>query len=151
WEVAVGRLVVVAGEGQLLELVRAGHAGGGLADLLDRRQQQADQDCNDGNDHQQLDQREGFASLKLSSLAYQREAARGYATDHERDSCKRDTTNEHGGRPAGDRPISSSRSGRRRPRRGWRRPRRRGASFSPARRREGRANPPGGESCCCPW
>ena len=34
--------------------------GGGLADLLHGRQQQADQDGDDGDHHQQLDQRERF-------------------------------------------------------------------------------------------
>jgi hypothetical protein len=51
----------VGGEGDLLEVVRAGAAGGGLADLLDGRQEQADQDGDDRNHHQQLDQGEGAA------------------------------------------------------------------------------------------
>src|SRR5205823_2535287 len=55
---AVGVVVVVAGEGELLEVVGALHACGGLADLLDGGQEQADQDGDDRYYHQQLDQRE---------------------------------------------------------------------------------------------
>ena len=51
-------VVVVDGQADLLEVVRALHPVGGLADLLDRGQQQADQDGDDGDHHQQLDQRE---------------------------------------------------------------------------------------------
>ena len=54
----VGVVVVVAGEAKLLEVVAALHPRGGLADLLDRGQQQADEDGDDGDHHQQLDQRE---------------------------------------------------------------------------------------------
>src|SRR5262249_18700978 len=51
-------VVVVAGQGELLEVVGTTHAGGGLAHLLHRRQQQPDEDGNDGDDDQELDQRE---------------------------------------------------------------------------------------------
>src|SRR5262249_61648707 len=55
-----GAVVVVGVHGDrqadLLEVVPAGGPHGGLADLLDGRQEQADQDRDDGNDHQQLDQ-----------------------------------------------------------------------------------------------
>src|SRR5581483_6252773 len=54
----VGSVVVVGGQADLLEIVRAAHSGGGLADLLDGGQQQADQDRDDRDHHQQLDQRE---------------------------------------------------------------------------------------------
>src|SRR5262249_36988212 len=57
-EVAISRVVAVSGQGDLLEVVGALDACGGLADLLDRRQEQPDEDGNDGDDHQQLDQRE---------------------------------------------------------------------------------------------
>ena len=60
---AVG-LVVVASQGDLLEVVRALQAGGGLADLLDGGQQQADQDGDDGDDHQQFDQSEGATGTR---------------------------------------------------------------------------------------
>src|SRR5207237_5053300 len=50
-------LVVVAGQGDLLEVVGALHAGGGLADLLHRRHQQADENGDDGDDHEEFDQR----------------------------------------------------------------------------------------------
>jgi len=49
---------VVQRQAELLEVVAALHAGGGFAHLLDRGQEQADEDGDDGDDHQQLDQRE---------------------------------------------------------------------------------------------
>jgi len=48
----------VQAQADLLEVVRARHACGGLADLLHGGQQQADQDGDDRYHHQQLDQRE---------------------------------------------------------------------------------------------
>ena len=58
-EAAVGVVVVVARQRDLLEVVGALHPRGGLADLLHRGQQQADQDRDDGDDDEQFDQREG--------------------------------------------------------------------------------------------
>src|SRR5205807_4940018 len=55
----VGVVVVVEGQPDLLKVVLATHAGGRLADLLHGGQQQADQNGDDGDHHQQLDQREG--------------------------------------------------------------------------------------------
>jgi len=49
----------VQGNADLLQVVLAPDAGGCFAHLLDGRQEQADQDGNDGDDHQQLDEREG--------------------------------------------------------------------------------------------
>src|SRR5262249_47416880 len=43
-QVAEGVVVVVAGDGELVQVVAATDTGRGLADLLDRRKQQADQD-----------------------------------------------------------------------------------------------------------
>ena len=60
---AVGALVVVDGQADLLQVVLALHAGGGLADLLDGGQEQADQDRDDRDHHQQLDQREPGSAL----------------------------------------------------------------------------------------
>ena len=57
-ELAVGVVVVVQGQPDLLQVVLALHPGGGLADLLDGGQQQADQDRDDRDHDQQLDQRE---------------------------------------------------------------------------------------------
>ena len=57
-EVAEGAVVVVEGEADLLEVVGALQARGRIADLLDGGQQQADQDGDDGDHHQQFDQRE---------------------------------------------------------------------------------------------
>jgi len=51
----------VTGQAELLEVVGALHACGGLSDLLDGGQQQADEDGDDGDHHQQLDQRERTA------------------------------------------------------------------------------------------
>src|SRR5262249_55085755 len=51
-------VVVVHGQAELLEVVLALDAGGGLAHLLHRRQQEPDQDGNDGDYHQQLDEGE---------------------------------------------------------------------------------------------
>src|SRR5262245_9187933 len=49
---------IVKGQADLLEVVLALHARGGLAHLLDGGQQQADKDGDDCYHHQQLDQRE---------------------------------------------------------------------------------------------
>src|SRR5262249_9298229 len=57
-QTAHGILVVVHGQAKLFEVVLGLGAGGGLADFLHGRQQQADQDGDDGNHHQQLDQGE---------------------------------------------------------------------------------------------
>src|SRR5262249_10529180 len=54
----VGILVIVIGEADLFQVVGALHASGGLADLLDRGQEQADQNGDDCNDHPQLDESE---------------------------------------------------------------------------------------------
>jgi len=52
----IGRILVgVAGKRDLLKVVATADAGGGFADFLHGRQQQANQDCDDGDDHQQLD------------------------------------------------------------------------------------------------
>src|SRR5581483_9229314 len=51
-EFSDGVVVGVEGQGDLLQVVHRLQAGGGLADLLDRRQQQADEHSNDGDDHQ---------------------------------------------------------------------------------------------------
>jgi len=48
-------------ERDLLEVVGALHAVGGFADLLDRGQQQPDQDGDDRDDDEQLDEREAGA------------------------------------------------------------------------------------------
>src|SRR5207253_7295852 len=56
-------VVVVEGEADLLEVVRTLGACGGLTDLLDGRDEQADENGDDGDHHQQLDQRERAALL----------------------------------------------------------------------------------------
>jgi hypothetical protein len=48
---------IVDGQADLLTVVGALDAAGRLPDLLDRRQQQGDQDADDGNDNQQFDKR----------------------------------------------------------------------------------------------
>src|SRR5262249_46923638 len=55
---AVNIHIVRGGDTDLLEVVRAGCPPRRLTRLLHGRQQQGDQDSNDGDDHQQLDQRE---------------------------------------------------------------------------------------------
>ena len=60
--VTVGVAVVVDSQAELFEVVLAAHAIGCLAHLLHGRQQEADQDGNDGDHHQELDQRERTAS-----------------------------------------------------------------------------------------
>ena len=51
------RVVVGRRDANLVEIIGARHAVGCLADLLDRRQQQADQNCDDRDHDQQFDQR----------------------------------------------------------------------------------------------
>jgi hypothetical protein len=59
---ADGALKVVDRQCQLFEVVAARRFGGGVADLLHGGQKHADEDADDGDDHQQLDQREGAPS-----------------------------------------------------------------------------------------
>jgi len=56
-------MVVLHGETQLLEVVDALGAPGGLTRRLDRRQEQGNQHCNYGDHHQQLDQCEGSTMM----------------------------------------------------------------------------------------
>jgi hypothetical protein len=51
-------VVVVQGQADLLQVVGAPHPGGGRANLLDGRQEEAGEDGDDRDHHQQLDQRE---------------------------------------------------------------------------------------------
>lgn len=51
-------MIVVEGEPELLEVIAALSATGRLTGLLDRREEQGDQDRNNGDDDQQLDQSE---------------------------------------------------------------------------------------------
>src|SRR5262249_26650869 len=57
-QLLVGVVVGVHGQAELLEVVLALQAGGGLAHLLDGGHEQADQDGNNGDHHQQLDEGE---------------------------------------------------------------------------------------------
>jgi hypothetical protein len=52
----------MGGQTQLFEVILAFHPIRRLANLLDRRQQQPNQDGDDGDDHQQLDERERLPS-----------------------------------------------------------------------------------------
>src|SRR5262249_58697196 len=63
-EFAVGVVVVVEGQADLLEVVLTAQAVGRCADLLYRGQEQADEDGDDGDHHQQLDQREAPARAR---------------------------------------------------------------------------------------
>jgi hypothetical protein len=49
-------VVVVQGEGELLEGVLALHPGGGLADVLDGGQEQPDQQADDGDHDEEFNQ-----------------------------------------------------------------------------------------------
>src|SRR5262249_53347087 len=60
-ERAIGVMVAVASQRQLFQVVLALHAVRGFANLLNGWQQQADQNGNDGDDHQQFDQGEASA------------------------------------------------------------------------------------------
>ena len=51
-----------------LEVAQRLRAAGGLADLLDRRHQQADENRNNGDHHQQLDERETLRMTRLSAV-----------------------------------------------------------------------------------
>src|SRR5262249_10869040 len=62
WELPVVAVVVVRGQGDLLEVVQALGACGGRADLLDGGEQQADEDGDDRDHHQQLNQGEAAPS-----------------------------------------------------------------------------------------
>ena len=53
----------------LLQVIAAGDASGGLAGGLHRRQQQRDQDADDRDDHQQLDQRKARRCASCSVAA----------------------------------------------------------------------------------
>src|SRR5262245_56263251 len=55
-------MILVGSQAELSQVVAALHAAGGLSDLLHRRQEQADQDGNNGDDDQQLDQRKAAPS-----------------------------------------------------------------------------------------
>src|SRR4029077_8164081 len=57
-------VVVVDGQPDLVQVVRALHPVGGLPDLLHRGQQQANEDRDDGNDNEQLDERKGGATAR---------------------------------------------------------------------------------------
>ena len=62
-QVAVGALEVEDAQADLLEVVDALGAAGGLAGRLHRRQQQADQHGDDRDHHQQLDQGEARTTM----------------------------------------------------------------------------------------
>jgi hypothetical protein len=61
----------VQGEVDLLEIVETAKASGGLADLLDGGQEQANENGNDGYHHQQLDQRETCATKQTHANSRQ--------------------------------------------------------------------------------
>ena len=72
-EAAVGVVVVVQRQAELLEVVLALGPVGRLADLLDGGQEQADQDRDDRDDDEQLDERErGPASHEMTLLSKMR-------------------------------------------------------------------------------
>src|SRR5262249_52982875 len=52
---------------ELLEVVRAGHPCSRLPHLLNSREQEPDEDGNDGDDNEQLDERESAPALPIGS------------------------------------------------------------------------------------
>src|SRR5262249_52713106 len=60
-------VVVLPRQGDLLDVVLAGGAVGALTHLLDGGDEQADEDGDDGNHHQQLDQREATPTPRRSA------------------------------------------------------------------------------------
>src|SRR5262245_51422790 len=58
--------MILGGQGELLEVVRATHPVGCLTDLLNRGQKEPDQNCNDGNDNEELNERKRRASGEVS-------------------------------------------------------------------------------------
>src|SRR5205814_6594243 len=64
-ETAVDILVIVAGQGELLQVVGALNPPRGLPSRLHRREQQRDQDRNDCDDDEELDQRETTPPMKF--------------------------------------------------------------------------------------
>jgi hypothetical protein len=56
-------MVIVEGQGQLFEVVGALHACGGLANLLHSGKEKANENGNDGNDDEELDQRETTTAM----------------------------------------------------------------------------------------
>src|SRR5262249_42217910 len=60
-----GAVEVVGCQSNLFEVVLAGSAGSGCSPLLDGWQQQADENGDDGNHHQELNQREAALSESL--------------------------------------------------------------------------------------
>src|SRR5262249_47307751 len=59
----VGAMELVTGQGNLLEVVQRLRAGRGATDHLDGRYQQADQDGDDGDDHEQFDESNPAAAV----------------------------------------------------------------------------------------
>src|SRR5579871_2496038 len=58
WQRSEDIMIAVTAEGQLLEVVAAPRSVSCLAHFLDGGEQESDQNSNDGDDHQQLDERE---------------------------------------------------------------------------------------------
>src|SRR5205085_10044042 len=65
WEAPLRVVVIVQGETELLEVVAALSSCGGLTDLLNRRQQQAHQHCQNCKHHKEFDQSERTVSLPI--------------------------------------------------------------------------------------
>src|SRR5262249_48769206 len=67
-QMAVRVFVIVQGQAELPHVVGTTHTIGGLADLLHRRQEQGDEHADDGDDHQQLDQREAATASEEDGM-----------------------------------------------------------------------------------
>jgi hypothetical protein len=86
-------VVVVRSQSNLLEIVAALNPSGGLSDLLDGWQEQADEDANDGNHHQQLDQREATRTSGDTSEWHRTSEKKKKRSRKDPDSLRRNSTN----------------------------------------------------------
>jgi hypothetical protein len=66
----VNVVVILGREGDLLQVVRALNATRGLARLLHRWKKQGDKDPDDGNDDEELDERESSRSVPVSNVVH---------------------------------------------------------------------------------
>src|SRR5205814_414608 len=107
----VGVVVVVQGQADLLQVVLALGPHGGVADLLDGRQEQADQDGDDRDDDEQLDQRE---ATPVTETDHDASSKTGTTTTTSRparaENHWRKPSGAHGGRPGGGVAVGEARA-----------------------------------------
>src|SRR5262245_49884154 len=95
----------MASHDDLVEVVRRLHTCGGRTDLLDGRQQEADQDGDDGDHHEQLDERESGGATPRGEVGTHQlsfpNALQGNTTRSRPDPFKTGVSPSQGGRTAG--------------------------------------------------